>query len=71
MITAREQSKTQAVATNESADVLFEPNSTATLYYELKEGAVVYIVEEKDGWDLIKRPDGKRGWVKKKNLTRI
>jgi SH3-like domain-containing protein len=32
---------------------------------------VVNILEEKEGWALIKRPDGKRGWVEQKNLTRI
>jgi tetratricopeptide (TPR) repeat protein len=70
-LTARELSKVQAVAISQSAEVRFEPNPAATLYYELKEGAVVNIVEEKDGWALIKRPDGKRGWVEQKNLARI
>ena len=71
ILTIREHSVIKAVATSESANVLFEPNLAATLYYELKEGAVVNIVEEKDGWALIKRPDGKRGWVEKKNLAKI
>lgn len=70
-LTAHELSKTQAVATSRSAQVRFEPNSAATQYYELKEGAVVTILEEKEGWVLIKRPDGKRGWVEQENLTRI
>lgn len=71
VLTARELSKTQAVAVVQTSQVRFEPNSAATLYYELKEGAVVNIIEEKNGWILIKRPDGKRGWVEQKNLTRI
>lgn len=71
VLTAREISKIQAVAVSQSAEVRFEPNPTATLFYELKEGALVSILEEKDGWVLIKRPDGKRGWVEQKNLTGI
>lgn len=69
--TAHELSKIQAVTITQKAEVRFEPNSTATLYYELKEGALVNILEEKAGWALIKRPDGKRGWVEQTNLTRI
>ena len=71
VLTARELSKNQAVATSQSAQVRFEPNPAATQYYELREGAVVTILEEKEGWSLIKRPDGKRGWVEQKNLTKI
>lgn len=71
VLTARELSKIQAVTTSQKAEVRFEPNTTATLYYELKEGALVNILEEKEGWALIKRPDGKRGWVEQRNLTRI
>jgi tetratricopeptide (TPR) repeat protein len=71
VLTARELSAIQAVTISQKAEVRFEPNSTATLYYELKEGALVNILEEKDGWALIKRPDGKRGWVEQTNLTRI
>jgi len=70
-LTIREQTMSQAVAVNETTEVRFEPNSTATLYYELKEGAVVYLLQEKNGWALIRRPDGKRGWVEEKNIVNI
>ncbi len=71
MVTIIEQTQPRAVMIQESADVRFEPNSTATLYYQLKEGASVDIVGEKDDWLLIKRPDGKRGWVEQKYLEKI
>jgi tetratricopeptide (TPR) repeat protein len=70
-LTIREQYRPQAVMIRGSAEVRFEPNPGATLYYQLKEGAKVYIAGEKDNWLLIKRPDGKRGWVEKKYLEKI
>lgn len=71
VLTIREQARSQAVAVGETTEVRFEPNSAATLYYELKEGALVYLLQERNGWALIKRPDGKRGWVEENNLMKI
>ena len=70
-ITFLEQTHTRAVMIGQSADVRFEPNITGTLYYQLKEGSLVEIITEKENWFLVKRPDGKRGWVEKRNLERI
>ncbi len=71
VLTIRQNSQAQAVMIKSSAEVRFEPNPNATLYYQLKEGTTVDIIGAKDGWLFVKRPDGKRGWVEQQNLEGI
>lgn len=66
-----EQSKSLAVAVKSGGEVRFEPKSEATVYYALSEGARVQILEKKGDWMLIKRRDGKRGWVERAFLEGI
>lgn len=70
ILTYWDQSREQAVAVK-AGSVRFEPSQAATLYYHLAEGSRVQILEEKETWVMIKRIDGKRGWVKKGCLETI
>lgn len=70
VLTYWDQSREHAVAVH-GDEVRFEPSSTATVYYHLDEGARVLILEGRDKWVLIKRIDGKRGWVNKDCLELI
>ena len=62
LLTYWDQSREYAVAVKADA-VRFEPSEKATLYYQLSEGSRVQILERKGEWVMIKRIDGKRGWV--------
>ena len=70
ILTYWDQSRDHAVAVK-GDEVRFEPSPTATLYYHLDEGTRVLILEEKDNWVMIRRTDGKRGWVNKECLELI
>mgnify|MGYP001213165295 CR=1 FL=1 len=70
ILTYWDQSRDHAVAVR-GEEVRFEPSPSATLYYHLDEGTRVLILEERDHWVMIKRVDGKRGWVNKDCLELI
>lgn len=70
-LTFGEQSKSRAVAVKAGGEVRFEPKSEGTVHYALAEGARVEILEKKDDWALVKRRDGKRGWVEEEYLGGI
>lgn len=70
-LTFIDHNQRQAVAIWADVTAYFEPKTDATLYYHLSEGNKVQIMDEKGAWWLVKRPDGKRGWVEKKNLAEI
>jgi len=55
----------EAIVTAKSPDAKFEPSDSATTYFPLSEGMKVHVLENKNGWVKIGRPDGKAGWVKK------
>lgn len=63
-ITYYEQNQPLAVVIVHTSPVRFEPNSQGTEYYRLNEGAIIKILDNRDGWILIQRPDHKRGWVR-------
>ncbi|MCX5681805.1 MAG: tetratricopeptide repeat protein [Candidatus Omnitrophica bacterium] len=60
-----------AIVLVKEADVKFEPAESATTYFKLTEGSKVEIAEKAENWYKIKRPDGKIGWVSKKDLGLI
>ena len=70
ILTYWDQSREHAVAVK-GDEVRFEPSPTATIYYHLDEGSRVLILEKKDNWVMLKRVDGKRGWVNKECLEII
>jgi tetratricopeptide (TPR) repeat protein len=61
----------QAVAIKNGGPVLNEPNSNGTIYYYLAEGSRVVLKTTKANWCLIKRQDGKRGWVERQYLGQL
>jgi tetratricopeptide (TPR) repeat protein len=66
-----DQHQAKAVAIKGGAPVLSEPASGGTVYYHLAEGSRVLLNATNGDWYLIKRQDGKRGWVEKQYLGRI
>ena len=61
----------QAVAIKDGIPAFSEPNSGGTIYFQLAEGSRLLVNETKGEWCLIKRQDGKRGWVEQHYLGRI
>lgn len=57
------------VVTN--TDSKFEPIEGATTYFELPEGSRIRLLDVKDDWVKIKRPDGKTGWSRKDKIKLI
>ena len=49
----------------------YEPIDKSTTYYTLREGGDVLILNTRDGWRQIRRPDGKIGWLKKEAVEEI
>lgn len=58
----------EGVIVVETSEAKFEPFSKATTFFILNEGESVYIVSSEKDWVKIKRLDGKRGWVKKRDI---
>jgi len=52
-------------------EVRSEPNSDATLLFELNEGTKVELVDDNNEWYNIKTLDGNQGWVEKSLLLEI
>jgi len=44
-------------------DVKYGPFSSATTYYQVREGDKVRIVSRSQGWSKVRRADGKTGWI--------
>ncbi len=70
-ITYFDHHQPQAVFIEDEAKIYVEANTSAGITYNLTEGARVYVLEAKNDWYLIKRRDGKRGWVEKSYLEKI
>ena len=48
-----------------SAECKYEPIDKSTTYFKVGEGCDVLVLQTRDDWRKIMRPDGKKGWVKK------
>lgn len=57
-----------AIVVIAGAQVKYEPSKTATTYFKLGEGSMVWVLEDTDEWYKIKRRDGKIGWVDKASI---
>ena len=57
-----------AVVLAKTIDVKSAPGADGITLFQLHEGAVASIAEEKDDWYKIELPDDKKGWVKKDAL---
>jgi hypothetical protein len=54
---------TAVVVRGPDTTVRFEPSETGTVHFSLGEGAVVRVLDTRDGWRQVARADGRRGWV--------
>ena len=57
-----------AVVIIKEANAKFEPLENATVYFKLKQGSKVEIVDKAEGWYKVRRFDDKLAWVKKDAL---
>ncbi len=53
----------EALVVRQRAEARFAPFEKATTHFELSEGMTVTVVEKKQGWFKVERPDGKTGWL--------
>ncbi len=53
----------EALVVRPRAEARFAPFEKATVHFELTEGMAVTVVDEKQGWLKVERPDGKTGWL--------
>jgi tetratricopeptide (TPR) repeat protein len=51
--------------------VRFEPSPDGTTHFSVPEGTLLQILESRDGWLQVARPDGRRGWVEASACTRL
>lgn len=61
----------EAVILIDTAEAKFEPLDNATTHYIPHEGMKAYIIQSKKEWVKIKRPDGKIGWIRDREIERI
>lgn len=52
-----------AMIIEEAADVRYEPNDKATVYFSVNGGEKIKILRTESEWIKIERPDGKKGWT--------
>lgn len=53
------------------AECKYEPIEKSTTYYNVRDGNAVIILNTRNGWRQIKRPDGKIGWVGKDAVEEV
>lgn len=59
----------QGVVIAKAVTVYFEPSETGEIFYQLTEGDRVMIDLEREGWIQVHCQDGKKGWVKTKQIA--
>ncbi len=62
----------EAVVTAEAgASVRFEPSADGTEHFAASAGTIVQIEGEREGWLMVSRDDGRRGWTPVQEVTRL
>ena len=61
----------EAVVLAGSSEAKFEPLTDATTFFALNEGEGIFIVNIRENWAKIERPDGKRGWVRIEDIEML
>lgn len=59
------------IVVQKDVECKYEPIDKSTTFYNLREGRRVVIINTRDGWRQVRRPDGKIGWVKKESIEEI
>lgn len=59
------------IVIQEEDECKYEPIEKATTYYKVYEGERVELLQTRNGWQKIRRADGKIGWIKKGTLEEI
>ena len=60
-----------AVVIVKDVEAKFEPITSATAYFSLKEGALLEVLESSSDWYKIRRADSKIGWINKNSIRKI
>lgn len=60
-----------AVAVGDGMPVRFAPQETGTTYFTVPEGAVLRVLQRRDGWMQIRRADGRTGWMAEQALKTL
>ena len=56
------------VVSDRIATIRFEPSTSGAAHFEVKPGAFLRLVAEREGWAQVARSDGLRGWVERKSI---
>ncbi len=51
--------------------VRFEPSTSGTVHFEVKPGATLRLLGEREGWVQVGRDDGLRGWVARQDVGEV
>jgi len=70
-VTAVETAGAAVVVAPGDTPVRFEPTASGTEHFVVTPGVDVSVLEERDGWLLVARADGRRGWVQAESLERV
>jgi len=62
--------KAEAVVISDKQTALYEPRASATPYFEVPEGSIVFIEDEFDAWVKISAGN-KSGWLSKSSVERV
>ncbi len=60
-----------AVAVHDGLPVRFAPQETGTTSFTVPEGAVLRVLQRRDGWMQIRRADGRTGWMAEQALKTL
>jgi tetratricopeptide (TPR) repeat protein len=70
-VTAVETTGAAVVVASGDTPVRFEPTASGTEHFVVTPGMDVSVLEERDGWLLVARADGRRGWLQAESLERV
>jgi tetratricopeptide (TPR) repeat protein len=70
-VAAIERSDSAVVTVSGETAVRFEPSETGTEHFRVREGALLEVTDERDGWAQVRSRDGLRGWMPSEALSRI
>lgn len=68
---ALERGESAVVTASGETAVRFEPSDTGTEHFRVREGTLLDVSEEREGWAQVRRRDGLRGWIRAEALTSV